>query len=66
MLVFFFFFFLWEREEEEKRVEVLEKDLLDTTPMRFAIGTATEVRTALLFSSAMLLQYHTSVFDFCE
>lgn len=28
--------------------------------MRLAMGTAMEVRTALLFSSAMLLQYHTS------
>lgn len=30
--------------------------------MRLAMGTAMEVRTALLFSSAMLLQYHTSGF----
>jgi len=36
------------------------KMLDDTTPMRFAMGTAMEVRTARLFSSAMLLQYHTS------
>ena len=36
------------------------KMLDDTTPIRFAMGTAMEVSTARLFSSAMLLQYHTS------
>lgn len=30
------------------------------TPIMLAIGTAIEVNTALLFSSAMLLQYQTS------
>lgn len=33
----------------------------DTTPMRLANGTPTEVKTTRLFSSAMLLLYQTSV-----
>lgn len=40
--------------------ERTRKILLDTTPMRLAIGTAIDVKTARLFSSAILLQYHTS------